>query len=61
MTEPLFYNATEAAKRLGISKSLLYDEINAGRFPVVRIGRRVLISRLVLEKLAQPSDTSTNR
>lgn len=58
MSEPLFYSVRDAAKALGVSKTLLHERINAGAFPCVRIGRRVLISRLVLEKMAQPSDNA---
>lgn len=61
MSEPLFYKVREAAQILGVSKTLLHDRINAGEFPCVRIGRRVLISRLVLEKMAQPSDNAEKR
>lgn len=58
MGEPLFYSVADAAKILGISKTLLYDQINAGKFPSMCIGRRRLVSRLHLESLAQPSDNS---
>lgn len=51
--EPLFYSVEQAARQLGIGKTLLYEQINAGQFPAVRIGRRVLVSRLALEKMAQ--------
>ncbi len=57
--EPLFYSVPDAAKRLSIGSSTLYDLINAGKFPVTRIGKRMLVSRLYLEKLAQPPDNAT--
>jgi excisionase family DNA binding protein len=41
----------KAAARLGVSKVHLYDEIRAGRFPVIRIGRRVLIPKSYLDSL----------
>jgi excisionase family DNA binding protein len=44
-------DVSEAAARLGVSKVHLYDEIRAGRFPVIRIGRRVLISKSYLDSL----------
>lgn len=44
-------DVTEAAARLGVSKVHLYDEIRAGRFAVIRIGRRVLISKSYLDNL----------
>ena len=45
----LLLNVEEAAKLLGISRNLCYDQINEGLIPHVRIGRRVLVSRVALE------------
>lgn len=51
MTEngALLLSVLQAAKLLGISKNLCYDQINEGRIPHVRLGRRVLVSRVALE------------
>lgn len=43
--EPLFLSVREASKLLGISKRSLYSYIEAGLFPAVRIGRRILIRK----------------
>lgn len=39
----------EAAKALGVGKSLAYDAIASGEIPSIRIGRRIVISRAWLE------------
>ena len=41
----------QAAKRLGISRALAFKAAKNGQLPVVRIGRRLLVSRSRLEKL----------
>ena len=54
----LFVSVPEAAKMLGIGKTLLYEQIQSGKFPHRRIGGRIVISLKVLEKLAAPDDNS---
>ena len=54
--QPLFVSVGAAAQMLGISKSLLYDQIHAGRFPHRRIGGRIVVSIKVLEQMAEPGD-----
>ena len=51
MTEngELLLSVAQAAALLGISKNLCYDLVSSGRIPHVRLGRRVLISRVALE------------
>jgi excisionase family DNA binding protein len=57
MTEqPLFVGVPEAARMLGVGKTLLYDLINAGKFPHRRIGGRIVVSIKVLEKMAEPEE-----
>lgn len=59
--QPLFVSVTEAAKRLGVSTSLLYREIDLGNFPARRIGGRIVISIKVIEQMAEPSDNGGKR
>jgi excisionase family DNA binding protein len=40
----LAYSVEEAAEAIGISRSLVYDEMNAGRLGYIKIGRRRLIT-----------------
>lgn len=43
--EPLTISVNEAAKLLAISRSLAYELCARGELPVVRLGRRLVISR----------------
>lgn len=52
----LFVSVPEAARMLGIGKTLLYAQCAAGQFPCQRIGGRIVISIKVLEKMAEPVD-----
>ncbi len=49
----LAYSVPEAARRLGVSPMTLYREIAAGKLPAIRMRDRVLIPRLVLERLVE--------
>ena len=50
--EPLsVLTVTEAGHRLGISRSLAYRAIHDGEIPSVRIGRRLLVPKLALERM----------
>lgn len=49
--EPLVYSPDEVRKLLKISRGLIYEAINTGRIPSIRIGRRILIPRSGLERL----------
>lgn len=41
----------EAAKALGISRATAYEAVSRGEIPAIRIGRRILIPKVALEKL----------
>jgi len=47
--EPLAYGVKDAARILGISRTMLYGEIKAGRMRAVKVGRRTLIRHLDAE------------
>ena len=49
-TAPLLLSVDQAAKLLGISRNLCYEQISEGTIPHVRLGRRVLVSRVALEQ-----------
>jgi excisionase family DNA binding protein len=52
----LTYTLTEAASRLGISRTLAYEAAHRGELPMCRIGRRVLIPRVALLRLLGQDD-----
>lgn len=48
--EQLAYTVSEAAALLSLSRSLMYELINAGKIETVRIGRSRRITRAQLER-----------
>jgi len=51
MGEKLTYTVEEVAKLLGLSRSSMYQAIRNNSVPSLRIGGRILISKIELEKL----------
>lgn len=49
MSERLAYSIDEVAEATGLSGSLIYDEMNAGRLGYIKVGRRRIITRRQLE------------
>jgi len=45
----------EAAIALGISRASAYEAVSRGEIPCIRIGRRILIPKVALEKLLEGS------
>ena len=43
----------EAAHALGISRATAYEAVGRGEIPCIRIGRRILIPKVALEKLLE--------
>ena len=50
-TEKLTLTVAEAAKCLGIGRNSAYDAIARGEIPVVKVGKRLLVPKVALEKL----------
>ena len=48
--ERLAYPVNEAARLIGLSRDLIYDQMRRGNLPYVNIGRRRLITRQHLEQ-----------
>ncbi len=55
MTDRLLFTVPEAAEMLGISRSHLYQLIQSGKLPVVRLGTSVRIPRVWLERYIEES------
>lgn len=47
----------EAAHLLGISRGLAYELARSGKLPVIRLGRRLLIPRVALERMLNHPQT----
>lgn len=57
-TDRLVYSVAEAGKLLGLSRGSMYEAIHTGRIPSVRVGRRILIPRIALNRLLEGNDTN---
>ena len=51
MGEKLTYAVKEVAELLGLSRSSMYQAIRNNSVPSLRIGGRILVSKIELEKL----------
>jgi len=54
--ERLVYSVAEAAAVLGISRAHGYDLVARGELPHLRLGRRVVIPKRVIEELLDVGD-----
>lgn len=45
------YQVEDVAKILGISRSQAYEAVKVGWIPSIRIGRRIVVPRLIVEKM----------
>jgi len=43
----------EAAEILGISRNFAYELVKQGQLPVIRLGKRLIIPRVALEKMLE--------
>ena len=55
--ERLTLTIAETARLLGIGRQLAYDRVKAGEIPALKIGRRLLVPRIALEKMLQGPKT----
>jgi excisionase family DNA binding protein len=51
MMERLTLTIEEVAQMLGCGRSLAYDMARDGRLPVLRLGRKMVVPRVAVEKL----------
>ncbi len=51
MTDQHVMTVEEAAEALRISRTGAYEAVKRGEIPSIRIGRRVLVPRIALEKM----------
>ena len=50
-------SVVEAARRLGIGRSLAYEAAQSGELPAIRIGRRLVVPLAALEAMLRPDFT----
>jgi len=64
-TDRLTLTVEEAARMLGLSRGSVYEAAHSGDIPTIRIGRRILVPRVALERMLErpglepASDTTT--
>lgn len=51
--EPMTYTVEEAAKLLRIGRNQGYDAAKSGALPTIKIGKRILVPRLALERMLE--------
>lgn len=54
-TAPLTVSVQEAAQMLGISTWLYYEKVKTGDVPFIKIGRRIRVPLVQLERFLQAS------
>jgi excisionase family DNA binding protein len=47
------YSVPEAAKILGLNRNSGYDAVKRGEIPVIKIGKRLLVPKVAIERLLQ--------
>lgn len=50
------FTVEEAAEMLGLSRAFAYEAVSRGEIPSIRIGRRILIPKVALERLLNSAD-----
>ena len=58
-SERLCYSVVEAAARLGLSRGAAFLGCKNGSIPHIRIGKRILIPKIALEKLLAEAGNKT--
>ncbi len=53
VSEKLVISVEEGRKLLGLSRGLMYEAVRSGQIPSIRIGRRILIPRALLERMLE--------
>lgn len=59
--ESLTLTVTECAKRLGIGRNSAYEAISRGEIPVIRVGKRLLVPKVALDRLLSGDHASTKQ
>jgi excisionase family DNA binding protein len=54
--DPRFYTVSKAAERLGVSRHSVNWHVKTGTIPSVRLGKRILIPRPDIDRLAGGED-----
>ena len=58
LSEVRTYTVAQAARLLGIGRNQAYEAAHRGELPVIRIGKRLLISKRALDRLLENGSSS---
>lgn len=53
MTAPRFVSVSATAETLGVSDNLIYELVQRGELPSVRLGRRVMVPAIAIDALVE--------
>jgi excisionase family DNA binding protein len=56
---PLVFSVEQAAARLGISRAFAYQLVARGELPALRLGRRIVVPRHVLDELVARASSAS--
>lgn len=59
--DSLVWNAREAAKLLNLSKPSFYLGIKRGEIPSIKVGHRILIPKVALQKILEDAGKGVNK
>ena len=48
---PKTYTIEQAAKLLGVGRNLAYEAAKVGQLPTIKIGKRLLVPRIALDRI----------
>jgi excisionase family DNA binding protein len=57
---PRTYRVEEAAQLLGVGRNQFYAALKRGDIPSIRIGKRLLVSKAVLDRLLDGGEASSS-
>lgn len=55
--ERLTYSVEESGRLLGISRASAFEAARRGELPTIRIGRRLLVPKVALERMLEAAGT----
>lgn len=58
MTGSMTYTVEEAARLLGVSRGVGYEAARRGELPTIRLGRRLVVPKIALERMLGLNDRS---
>ena len=59
--DKMAFSVPEAAKLLGSGKNLAYEAVQRGEIPSIKVGSRLLIPRVALERLLAEANGRVSR